>query len=246
MSALQLVLAAPRAADGTEELSRPRPPAPPPRAPGPGATAVVIDVLRATTTLTEALANGASRVIPAGTVGEAFEWKRRHPDALLCGERDGRIVPGFDLGNSPFEYPRERVAGRTLIFASTNGSQALRLAAPARTRVIASFVNARVVVERVQGAAEIWLIAAGKLGAPALEDLACAGWIVRALAARGFAAESREVRLALAVAPADGAGVRALVEGAQQGRHLRSLGGLYARDVEFCASLDARDAVFEL
>ena len=98
----------------------------------PGTVALIVDVLRATTTLTVALRHGAAGVIPAATPEEGVALGRQHPGALLCGEREGRILPGYDLGNSPFEYTAERVAGRTLVFASTNGSQALLLARGAR------------------------------------------------------------------------------------------------------------------
>src|SRR5512143_2629846 len=99
-------------------------------APGPPdvpahAAAAVIDVLRATTTLTVALAAGAARVLAVATPAEALALRERHPGAWACGERDGRIVPGFDRGNSPDEYRDGAVAGRTLVFASTNGSLAL-------------------------------------------------------------------------------------------------------------------------
>lgn len=215
-------------------------------APGHGAVAAVIDVLRATTTLTFACSNGAARVLAAGTVEEAMAMHRANPGALLCGERDGRRISGFDLGNSPLEYTREAVAGRALIFASTNGSQALRLAEPAGTRLLASFVNAGAVAERLAKADEVWLVAAGKLGRFSLEDAACAGWLIRALAARGFAAGGAAARLALAAAPADADGVRATLEGCSHGRYLRSLGGAFARDVEFCARLDSIGEAYEV
>ena len=89
-----------------------------------GACAAAIDVLRATTTLAWARANGATRIEPFAETAAALAFRDRHPGCLACGERDGCIVPGFDLGNSPGEYTRERVAGRTLAFASTNGSRA--------------------------------------------------------------------------------------------------------------------------
>jgi len=212
---------------------------PAPGSPPAGAVAVVIDVLRATSTLSRAFEQGAARVIAAATVAEAFELKRRHPEALLCGEREGRPVPGFDLGNSPLEYGRDRVSGRTLVFASTNGSQALRLAAPASRTLLGAFVNASAVIERVAAEREVWLVASGKLGRTSLEDLACAGWLARALAGRGFRAASPEARLVETLAPADAGGVRRLVQGASQGRYLRFLGPSFAADVEFCATLDS-------
>lgn len=218
----------------------------PVRRPGAGATAVVIDVLRATTTLTAAFEHGAARVIAAGRIEEALALARAHPGALLCGEREGRIVPGFDLGNSPFEYTRKRVAGKTLVFASTNGSQALQLAREARRTLLGAFVNASAIVERVAGESEVWLIASGKLGEPSLEDVACAGWMARALLALGFEAAGEEVGLATGVAPGEAAGVRALVEGCSHAAMLAAIGPVFVRDIAHCATLDATAAAFEI
>ena len=112
---------------------------------------VAIDVLRATSTLTVALANGAARVIPLARPEEALALREREPRTLACGERDGRIVPGFDLGNSPLEYSAARVAGRTLAFASTNGSQALLSLAGCGRILLASFLNASAVARTAGG-----------------------------------------------------------------------------------------------
>lgn len=210
------------------------------------ATAVVIDVLRATTTLTLARLHGAVRVLPAATVEQAHALAARHPGALLCGERDGRRIAGFDLGNSPFEYAFERVAGRTLVFASTNGSRAMLHAARARRTVLAAFVNAGAVVQALAGARHVVMLCAGSLGGFALEDAACAGWLARALQVRGATLDDDGARAARALAPDDAAGVRALVEGAAHGRHLASLGESFARDVAFCASVDTVPGAFGL
>jgi 2-phosphosulfolactate phosphatase len=209
-------------------------------------TGVAIDVLRATSTLTVALQNGACRVVPAATPAEAFARREREPDALICGEREGRKVVGFDLGNSPFEYDRATVAGRVLVFASTNGSPALRAAARARRIVAGAFVNAEAAAAAVAADEEVVVVCAGKLGGFALEDAACAGRLVARLAARGARPAGAAAALALALAPRDAAATRALVQGSAHGRYLRSLGPDYARDVEFCAGLDTLDAAFEL
>lgn len=211
-----------------------------------GPCAVVIDVLRATTTLTVALAHGARTVIPTATPAEALALRASRPGTLACGERDGRIVPGFDLGNSPFEYTAERVAGRTLAFASTNGSQAMLAAAGARRRVLAAFVNAAAVVEAIRHERRLTIVCAGKLGAFSLEDAACAGLLLARLAAHGGVPEGAAARLALALAPRDAAEVRALVEGAAHARDLASMGPEYARDLELCAGLDTQERAFDL
>jgi len=206
---------------------------------------VVVDVLRATTTLTAALAHGAGRVREAITVDEARAMKSIEPDALLCGEREGLKLPGFDLGNSPFEYEPSLVRGRTLIFASTNGSLALRAAQAARRRVLAAFVNLAAVADRLAGEPKVAIVCAGKLGAFALEDAACAGLLCRRLEQRGARCEDAGARLAAALAPADTIETRSLVEGTVHARYLRSLGPVFARDVARCAELDTIDQAFE-
>ena len=108
-----------------------------------GVCAVAIDVLRATTTLAVARLNGAARIAPFATPAEALAFRGRTPGALACGEREGRIVEGFDLGNSPGEFTRERVNGKPLAFASTNGSLALLAASRCRRRVLGNFVALR-------------------------------------------------------------------------------------------------------
>jgi len=203
------------------------------------ACAVAIDVLRATTTLAVARRNGAAGVEPFTSPAGALAFRAAHRGSLACGEREGRIVAGFDLGNSPAEFTRERVNGRTLAFASTNGSLALLASARCRRRILGSFAALSAVVDALAGEREIWLVCAGKLGSFALEDAACAGTIAARLAARGASLANDEARLAATLAPADAAEARAVVTGCDHGRWLATLGDAYADDVAFCATLDA-------
>src|SRR5262249_61091165 len=121
------------------------------------------------------LGPGARRVREAVTPDEARQMRASEPDALLCGEREGLLIPGFDLGNSPSEYAAAVVQGRTLLFASTNGSLALRAAQGARRRVLAAFVNLAAVVERIAGDPRIVILCAGKPRGVADEDRPCGG-----------------------------------------------------------------------
>ena len=149
----------------------------------PGASALVIDVLRASTSIITALVNGASGVVPVETVEDARARKAAlGPGTLLAGERHGDPPEGFDLGNSPREFTPERVRGRTIVLTTSNGTRALLAARPAAAVAVAGFVNA--------GAAAAWarersgdvvLICAGALGKPSLEDQACAGWLTALL-----------------------------------------------------------------
>src|SRR5439155_26101311 len=127
------------------------------------------DVLRASTTLSWARANGAAGIEPFADTAAALAFRDAHPGALACGEREGRIVPGFDLGNSPSEYTRGRVAGRTLAFASTNGSRAMLAASRCRRRLLGSFAALSAVVQALASERAIWLVCAGKLGSFAIE-----------------------------------------------------------------------------
>ncbi len=215
---------------------------------GGGSCIVAVDVLRATSTLSVALANGAARIVPLTGTAEAIARRDAEPGSLACGERDGRIVPGFDLGNSPAEYGAGRVRGRTLWFASTNGSWAMRHAAdaPAGTWTIGAFVNATAVLEGLGRDRDVLVACAGKEGRFALEDAAFAGWLCARLVERGARLANDAARFAVTLAPRDGAEVRALVEGCSHGRYLRSLGPEYARDVAFCATLDAAGGAWVL
>jgi 2-phosphosulfolactate phosphatase len=200
---------------------------------------VAVDVLRSTSTLALALENGATGVVPFATPEEAMAWRDAHAGSLACGERGGRIVPGFDLGNSPAEFTRERVAGRALAFASTNGSLAMLALAGCGRRGLASFVNATAAVRALEGAERVVIVCSGKLGTFALEDAACAGWLVRHLAAAGAEPGNDPARLCASLAPRDASEVRALVEGCDHARTLLAMGPAWAADVAFCATLDA-------
>jgi len=109
---------------------------------------VVFDVLRATTSMTTALANGAAQVLPVREISQALGLKARHPDALLAGERHGARIRAdqtggvdFDLGNSPREFTPERVRGRTIIMSTTNGTRALQACAGAKRVFAGSLVG---------------------------------------------------------------------------------------------------------
>lgn len=146
-----------------------------------GGIAVIIDVLRASTTITHALAHGARRVIPCGEVDEARQIARTAPagSVLLGGERDGLLIDGFDLDNNPFAYTADVVAGKTIVFTTSNGTRALLRAAAADRVLIGSFVNLQAVVNVLaDDPRPIHLVCAGTMGRITAEDTLCAGAIV--------------------------------------------------------------------
>lgn len=147
-------------------------------------TYVVVDILRASTTICTALANGAKEVIPFGEVEDARAARERDEwrDALLCGEREARKLPGFDLGNSPADYTPEVVGGRSLLFASTNGSVAMATAPPNATVLVGGLVNMTAVADTIAELDQTTVIAcSGKFGQFALEDAVGAGAIISKL-----------------------------------------------------------------
>lgn len=147
-----------------------------------GYYAVVIDVLRATTSIATACANGCQCIMPVSSVEEAHAIKRQNPDVLLAGERGGLLISGFNLGNSPYEYSKEQVAGKTIVMTTTNGTVALNKVAAAPRVYTMSFANAAAVICALQQAKkDVVLVCAGSEGDFSLEDTLCAGLAVERL-----------------------------------------------------------------
>lgn len=148
---------------------------------------VVFDVLRATTTLLELLAQGATAVRPVSEIAEAVACRRQDPRVLLAGERDGLRISAaqaegmeFDLGNSPREPRRDRVAGRTVVMTTTNGTRALQSCSRAATVWVAAMTNLTATVQGLIAAPtpEILLVCSGTGSGVALEDVLGAGALI--------------------------------------------------------------------
>jgi 2-phosphosulfolactate phosphatase len=150
-------------------------------------TAVIIDILRASSTIITALSNGAERVIPCGTPEEAHHCRLRLPpgSSVLGGERGGVRIDGFDYGNSPAEYGASAVSGRTVAFTTTNGTKALLKSLSARDILIGGFLNRHALIERLeQHRSATHLICAGTDGVITGEDVLFAGAVVDGLVQR--------------------------------------------------------------
>lgn len=147
-----------------------------------GRVVVVVDVLRATSSMVEALGSGARALYPVASIEEALRLANtlgRH-EVLLCGERRCVRIDGFDLGNSPAEFTPERVSGKTLVMSTTNGTVAVTLAAAGERVLIASLLNLSAVVHeltRGEAAVEPVILCSGREGRFVLEDAVCAGMI---------------------------------------------------------------------
>ncbi|MBK6910675.1 MAG: 2-phosphosulfolactate phosphatase [bacterium] len=208
-----------------------------------GCVAIVIDVLRASSTITQALVNGARDIVPVATPAEAGELavKAGRGDVVLGGERDGKLIEGFDLGNSPFEYSPDRVGGRTIIFASTNGSPSLVRAKTAEHVLVGSFNNQNAVVTRARDIGlDVVVICSGRNGKFSLEDFVCAGKLVDGLLPGGTIGNDG-AHAALDLFKYYRSQISEVVKGSYHGKYLAGLG--FEADLEHCARVDIHQIV---
>jgi 2-phosphosulfolactate phosphatase len=145
---------------------------------------VVFDVLRATSTMATALANGAAAIVPVASIAEALRLREEQSAILLAGERAGARIRAFlaggidfDLGNSPREFTRDKVQGKTIVMTTTNGTRALRACAGARRVLISSFLNLRATGRFLAkaGPSPLLLVCGGTEEEAAYEDVLGAG-----------------------------------------------------------------------
>ncbi|MCB0736238.1 MAG: 2-phosphosulfolactate phosphatase [Bacteroidetes bacterium] len=146
---------------------------------------VVIDVYRATSAITAALASGVKEVIPVGTVEEAKAYKAK--GFLAAAERKGAVVKGFDLGNSPIALSQAEHKGKSIVLTTSNGTKALLKTEGAKEVIIASFLNEQAVVNYLaEHHNNVIFLCAGWKDRFNLEDTAVAGAISRGLEAKGW------------------------------------------------------------
>jgi 2-phosphosulfolactate phosphatase len=209
-----------------------------------GRVVAVIDVLRASTTIAVALANGARAVIPfEGSEEAVMRSKQMERGAfLLAGERRMLKMEGFDLGNSPLEHTREAVEGKTVLLATTNGTKALLSVQGARDVVVASYVNltgvSTMLRAALRGGADITLVCAGQDRQFALEDAACAGRYVSAICKRLAQIDVNDAALAASLIDRKyGDNLMRLFNTAAHGRALAAAG--FEGDLAACAAVDS-------
>lgn len=139
-----------------------------------GSIVVIIDILRASSAICTAFENGAVSIIPVAEVQEAKEYKNR--GYLVAAERDGYVLDFADFGNSPFNFTREKVAGKTIAYSTTNGTGIIKMATKAHLIVIGSFLNISALTEWIiLQNKDVVLFCAGWKNRFNLEDTVCAG-----------------------------------------------------------------------
>ena len=142
---------------------------------------VVIDILRATSVMVQAMSQGAAEIIPLATVEEAFRMAKAFPRGfvMLGGERENKEIPGFDLGNSPKEYVAERVKGKKLILTTTNGTKAFHAVSSGKEILAGSFFNIGAIAQRcLESDRNVFIFPSGDKGNFSLEDTLCGGMLI--------------------------------------------------------------------
>ena len=205
---------------------------------------VVIDVLRATSVMVTALNNGAKSVQTVAEIEHAFEIKKNNPDALLAGEREALIIPGFDFGNSPLEMTRENIGDKDLVMCTSNGTQAVAVAAQAKSIRAAAFVNMEAIARDLSALNEDFvIICSGTNGSFSLDDGLAAGLLIHKMKDKGDIQVS-DAGLAMALALNKDKPVKELLE---ECYHLKLLQGRgFQADIDYCLSVDMIDIVPQL
>ena len=214
-----------------------------PARPRPEGAAAVIDVIRATTTIVTAFQQGVRSIVPVASPEEARNASATIPGSILAGERGGRRIPNFGLGNSPREFTREAVADKDVILSTSNGTKTLRAVGEGRRVAIAAFLNRAAVATWLTARREDSLIVcSGYEGTFSLEDAVCAGAVVeRALSHNVQPTLGDGAKACLALWQRFGTNLTTLVRESAWGRRVVGLG--LGADLDVCAKLDVTDVV---
>ena len=209
-----------------------------------GRVVAVIDVLRASSSIAIALGNGARNVVPLESADEVITRAKQFDrgEVRMAGERKMLMIPGFDLGNSPREFTREAVEGKTVLLTTTNGTAAMLGLQGARDVVVASYVNLEAVSVLMRTASragtDLTLICAGREKLFSLEDAACAGRYVRTITKRLSKVELGDGAFAATVIDRKyGDRLDQLFADSEAGQALADAG--FSADLESCAAVDS-------
>ncbi|NOU48440.1 MAG: 2-phosphosulfolactate phosphatase, partial [Bacteroidales bacterium] len=202
-------------------------------------TVVIIDVLRASSVMTTALYNGAKAILPVVSIEQALEEYNNYNtgEALLCGERDAVRIEGFDLGNSPREYTRQRIQDKVIILTTSNGTVALNAAKYAEKLLVASFLNISSIADHLSHKTEeLIIVCSGTAGEFSIDDGLCAGMLIALLS------QNNEIQcddLALVLKNFYEQNETDIISGLTNCKHLNYLiDNGFEKDVMFCLQVD--------
>lgn len=210
-----------------------------------GKTTVIIDVLRATTTITTALINGAKEIVPVSSVEFAMKASGSMfgGQTLLGGERNTKKIDGFNLGNSPFEYKSETISGKSIILFTSNGSKAIVKSKFSEHSIICSFHNLSAVAKYlVELNKNVEILCSGRNGVFSLEDTICAGKLVTEIASLKEGIELTDSSLAaLTLAKSLGKNLKKMLMESEHGKILVENG--FEEDIKYCSKLNSTDVI---
>jgi len=202
---------------------------------------VIIDVFRATSTIAAALDNGARRVLPVASVEECIALGAATANSITAGERDGRIAPGLQHGNSPLEYPASFVEGKTLVLTTTNGTRLLHMVQESHAIVTGSFLNLSATCDYLsRGQKPVLLACAAWKDRFNLEDALLAGVIISRIGAQ-FSINCDSARTAKYLAAQSGTDYIGFLKDSAHYRRLSAFG--LEKDMEYCAMPDLHPVV---
>lgn len=210
------------------------------------ATVVVIDVVRSTTTIVEALANGARGIYPAVSTEEAVKLAQSlgRDDTLLCGERKAQKVEGFDLGNSPGDFTRDAVDGKRLVMSTTNGTRAFSLGHESARVLACAFTNLGAVAGEVAGVDDLVILCAGREGRFSMADALCAGHLIARILGGSDGDHELDDASQAAKALASRKPSKRFLSATAGGKALADIG--LEGDLEICSDVDRHDFVAEM
>lgn len=210
-----------------------------------GKTSVVIDVLRASSTIITALANGAKEIVPVGTIEFAVKVSGGMfgGQTLLGGERNTKKIEGFALGNSPLEYEEKVVNGKSIVFYTTNGTKALTKAKFSENLLVCSFLNLSAVAKHLVSLKKnVEIICAGRNNFFSLEDTVCAGKLVsEIISINGDVEINDSVSAALALNDKYGKDILKMLRESDHGKILLDNG--FEDDIKYCSQLNVYDII---
>ena len=203
--------------------------------------AAVIDVIRATSTITVLLASGCESIIVAANKKQAFDLKKKNPGFILCGEEGGLAPKGFDYGNSPLELSKLDLEQKTVILKTTNGTVSLHLAHSCRAGYTLSLLNMAYAINKIldqlqNNGHDLLLICSGQEGRIAYDDVYTAGVAVKYILGYGGSfrfTDSAKMALSLALSEAD---MESALKKSSSAQALVNIG--LEQDIAFCAQLD--------
>jgi 2-phosphosulfolactate phosphatase len=206
-----------------------------------GKIAVIIDIFRATTSICYGIENGAEAIIPVAEVDECIAYRDKGFDHLLAAERNGEVVDGFDFGNSPFSYTAEKVAGKTIVLTTTNGTHALHKSIKAKRIVIGSFLNLTALCEWLKTQPDdVLLVCAGWKNNFNLEDTLFAGAVTAQLTTADYKPDDAAIA-ALDLYNLAKDDLNGYLKKTSHSERLKQLG--IEADIAFCLNVDTTTAI---